>query len=140
VATILVTLLLAGIRALMGLGGMVRRLRGRPNEDAGTGWARQAWSLSGITAGALLLGPVLALGSIPFLRPPITTMPLGVSALLACWLVGVVAGIPMVVLSWRVWRERPWTGGRRMLFTLLALATPTFGVVLSLWNLLGFRY
>lgn len=140
VATMLATLLLAGIRAVMGLRGMVRRLRGRPGEHASAGWPRRAWHMSGIAAGALLLGPVLALGSVPFLRPPITTMPIGVTALLACWLVGVAAGIPMVVLSWRVWRERAWTAGRRTLFSLLALAIPTFGVVLSLWNLLGFRY
>ena len=142
-ATILAALLLAAGRLLFSVHDVLGRWRHhgvRPVTDPAGAWARVAWRLSGVTAGALVLGPVATLGSLPFIRPPITAMPPGVTALLACWLMGVIGGTILWAFLPRVWRHTPWTRARRLVFLLLAVLAPAFALVLQLWNLLGFRY
>jgi len=46
----------------------------------------------------------------------------------------------LIVVTWNVWRSRFWTVGRRIGYTLTALASVIFCLFLWQWNLLGWHY
>jgi hypothetical protein len=60
-----------------------------------------------------------------------------VSAITWLWLLGVPLALGVVALAILAWRNRYWGVAGRLHYTLVALATVVFVVLLSNWNLIG---
>ena len=66
-------------------------------------------------------------------------LPKGLYAVLTLPLVGLALTALAVVLVVRVWRDRCWTRGSRLLHTAGVVAAVAFVWFLNFWNLLGYR-
>ena len=89
-------------------------------------------SLAAAGGAALLRPPLLLAQSAPLTKPiPSTgeTLPL----------IGLALTALAVVLAVRVWREKYWTGGSRVLHTAGVASAIAFVWFLNFWNLLGYR-
>jgi hypothetical protein len=105
-------------------------------------------SWRGRLAGALCaLNVLLVIGILYFLFEQLTTSPPDyyfgapplLTALFALALVSAILTGCVVLLAIPVWWGRFWSVGRRIHFTLVALAALALTWQLAYWNLLGFR-
>lgn len=67
-------------------------------------------------------------------------LPFLIQAALALPLLGAPLALALPVCAAQAWRERFWSTGWRLYYTLLACGGVAFLVFLAAWNLLGFRY
>ena len=91
--------------------------------------------------GALDLVFVVAFASIfaAGLDDLIFALPKGLYAVLTLPLVALALTVLALVLVVRVWRERYWTRGARLLHTAGVVCAVAFVWFLNSWNLLGYR-
>ena len=66
-------------------------------------------------------------------------LPRGLYAVLTLPLIGLALTVLAVVLAVRVWRDKFWTRGSRLLHTAGVAAAIAFVWFLNYWNLLGYR-
>jgi CubicO group peptidase (beta-lactamase class C family) len=131
---------LLGLSLLLFLIAVVSALRHRKSDQAGPRAARWARRNLGVL-GALNLAFVVAfvwifaagLDDIVFARPK------GLYAVLTLPLIGLALTALAVVLAVRVWREKYWKRGARLLHTAGVVAAIAFVWFLNYWNLLGYR-
>jgi CubicO group peptidase (beta-lactamase class C family) len=131
---------LLGLSLLLFVIALVSALRHWKSDKAGPPGARWARRNLGLL-GALNLIFVAAFASIfaAGLDDLVFAMPKGLVPVLTLALVAVPLTVLAVVLAVRVWRERYWTRGSRLLHTAGVVAAVAFVWFLSYWNLLGYR-
>jgi CubicO group peptidase (beta-lactamase class C family) len=131
---------LLGLSLLLFVIALVSALRHWKSDKAGRPGARWARRNLGLL-GALNLIFVAAFASIfaAGLDDLVFAMPKGLVPVLTLALVAVPLTVLAVVLAVRVWRERYWTRGSRLLHTAGVVAAVAFVWFLSYWNLLGYR-
>lgn len=131
---------LIGLSALFFLIALVSALRHWKSDNAGPRAAR--WARRNLGAlGALNLVFLVAFVSIfaVGLDDMIFALPKGLYAVLTLPLVGLALTALAAVLAVRVWRERYWTRGSRLLHTAGVVFAIAFVWCLNYWNLLGYR-
>jgi hypothetical protein len=131
---------LLGLSLLFFVIAVVSALRNWKRDKAGPPAARWARRNLGLL-GALNLAFVVAFASIfaAGLDDIIFALPKGLYAVLALPLVGLALTAVAVFLVVRVWREKYWTRGARLLHTVGVLCAIAFVWFLNTWNLLGYR-
>jgi hypothetical protein len=131
---------LLGLSVLLFLIALVSALRNWKIDKAGpraARWARRNLGVLGALNLAFLVGfvSIVAAG----LSELIFAVPRSLYAVLTLPLVGLVLTALAVLLAVRVWREKFWTRGARVLHTAGVAAALAFVWFLSYWNLLGYR-
>jgi hypothetical protein len=131
---------LLGLSVLFFVIALVSALRHWKSDKAGPPAARWARRNLGVLA-ALNLVFVAAFVSIfaAGIDDLIFALPKSLYAVLALPLVALVLTVLAVVLAVRVWREKYWTRGSRLLHTAGVGAAIAFVWFLNYWNLLGYR-
>jgi CubicO group peptidase (beta-lactamase class C family) len=131
---------LLGLCVLFFLVALVSALRNWKSDKAGPRAARWARRNLGLV-GALNLASVVGFVSIlaANLDDLVFALPRGLYVVLTLPLVGLALTALAAVLAVRVWRERYWTRGSRVLHTAVVVAAIAFVWFLSYWNLLGYR-
>ena len=69
-----------------------------------------------------------------------TPLPLGQWSLLALGVAAAAVSALLPAFAFVAWRERRWSRGGRVSYTLLAACAVVFGAWLDAWKLLGFKY
>jgi CubicO group peptidase (beta-lactamase class C family) len=131
---------LLGFAVLCFLVALVSALRHWKSDTSGPPAARWARRNLGVLA-ALNLAFLVAFTSVfaAGLKDIVFAAPKGLYAVLALPLVGLALTGLAVVLAVRVWREKYWTRGSRLLHTAGVAAAIAFLWCLNYWNLLGYR-
>jgi CubicO group peptidase (beta-lactamase class C family) len=131
---------LLGFSLLFFLIAVVSALRHWKSDTAGPSAARWARRNLGLL-GALNLMFVVALVAIfaAGLNELVFSLPKSLYAVLTLPLVGLVLTLLAVVLAVKVWREKYWTRGSRLLHLAGVLSAVAFVWFLNFWNLLGYR-
>jgi len=131
---------LLGLSLLLFLIALVSALRHWKSDKAGpraARWARRNLGLLGALNLAFLVAFVsifaAGLNDIAFATPK------GLYGVLTLPLIGLAFTALAVVLAVRVWREKYWTRGSRLLHTAGVVAAIAFAWFLNYWNLLGYR-
>jgi hypothetical protein len=131
---------LLGLSLLFFLIALVSALRNWKRDKAGpraARWARRNLGLLGALHLAFLVGivSIFAAG----MDDIIFALPKGLYAVLTLPLVALPLTLLAVVLVVRVWREKYWTRGSRLLHTAAVVAAVALVWFLNYWNLLGYR-
>jgi len=131
---------LLGVCVLFFVIAVVSALRNWKTDKAGPGAARCA-RLNLAVLGAVNLAFLVGFASIfaAGLDDLIFALPKGLYAVLALPLLGLALTLVAVVLAVRVWKDRYWTRGSRLLHTAVVAAAISFGWFLSYWNLIGYK-
>jgi CubicO group peptidase (beta-lactamase class C family) len=131
---------LLGLSLLLFLIALVSALRNWKRDKTAPTPARWARRNLGLL-GALNLVFVVAFVSIfaAGLSELVFAPPKGLYAVLTLPLVGLALTVMAVTLVVRVWREKYWTRGSRLLHTAGVVAAVAFVWFLNYWNLLGYR-
>jgi len=131
---------LLGLSLVLFLIALVSAVRHWKSDTAGpraARWARRNLGLLGALNLAFLVAFVAifaaGLNDIAFATPK------GLFGVLTLPLIGLALTALAVVLAVRVWREKYWTRGSRVLHTAGVVAAIAFVWFLSYWNLLGYR-
>jgi hypothetical protein len=131
---------LLGLCALFFLVALVSALRNWKSDKAGpraARWARRNLGVLGALNLAFVVGFVTIFAT--NLDDLVFALPKGLYAVLTLPLIGLALTALAAVLAVRVWRERYWTRGSRVLHTAVVVAAIAFVWFLSYWNLLGYR-
>ena len=131
---------LLGLSLLFFLIALVSAMRHWKSDKAGPKGAR--WARRNLGAlGALNLAFVVAFASIfaAGFDDIVFETPKGLYAVLTLPLIGLVLTALAVVLAVRVWREKYWTRGARLLHAAGVVSAIAFVWFLNYWNLLGYR-
>jgi hypothetical protein len=133
-------LTLLGLSVLLFLVALVSALRNWKRDKGGPAparWARRNLGALGALNLAFLVGfvSVFAAGR----GDLIFALPRGLYAVLALPLLALVLTAVAVLLAVRVWKDRYWTRGARLLHTAGVAAAMAFVWVLGYWNLIGYR-
>jgi CubicO group peptidase (beta-lactamase class C family) len=131
---------LLGFAVLCFVVALVSALRHWKGDKAGPRAARWARRNLGVLA-ALNLVFLVAFTAIfaAGMKDIVFATPKGLYAVLTLPLVGLALTGLALVLAVRVWREKYWTRGSRLLHTAGVVAAVAFLWFLSYWNLLGYR-
>ncbi len=113
-----------------------REIRGMPagqRRALWTGFGVAAWAFATLAA----LGGVVAAAGLDAL---VEHIPTSLTVALVMPLIFVALTICLIAVTFRVWRARFWTIGRRVGFSLTAVASVVLCLYLWQWNLLGWHY
>ncbi len=131
---------LLGLSLLFFLIALVSALRHWKSDKAGPPAARWARRNLGLL-GALNLAFLVAFAAIfaAGMDDIVFALPKGLYAVLTLPLIALALTALAVVLAVRVWRDKYWTRGSRLLHTAGVVAAVAFVWFLNYWNLLGYR-
>ena len=117
---------------------LVSAIRRRRSEGTGLRWARPVLALGGIL---LTLFPiVLAMAVSGSTGELATQIPTALSLALTLPLLALPAIVVAIYFMARLWRTSAWTVSSRVQYTLTVLAAVVCLLLLSYWNLLGYRF
>jgi hypothetical protein len=111
----------------------IRTLPARERRAVRSGALTAFWALATFA----VLGGVLAFTGIDGL---LDRIPTALRVGLAMPLVFVALTIYLIVVTFGVWRQRFWTAGRRVGYSVLTLAAAVLCIFFWQWNLLGWRF
>ena len=134
--TALGVILLACLGALASAYYRWREIRALPTPERRAIWTGALTALWAIATFAVL-GGVLAVTGIDSL---LERIPTGLRVGLVMPLVFVVLTIYLIVTTLGVWRHRFWTVGRRIGYSVMAVAAILLCIFFWQWNLLGWRF
>jgi hypothetical protein len=134
--TALGVILLACLGALASTYYRWREIRTLPTPERRAIWTGALTALWAIATFAVL-GGVLAVTGIDSL---LERIPTGLRVGLVMPLVFVVLTIYLIVITLGVWRHRFWTVGRRIGYSVMAVAAILLCIFFWQWNLLGWRF
>ena len=131
---------LLGLALLFFLIGVISALRNWKRDREGpraARWARRNLGVLGALYLAFVVGFALVFAA--GMNDIVFALPRGLYAILSLPLIGLPLTALAVILAVRVWREKYWTRGSRLLHTAGVVAAIAFVCFLSFWNLLGYR-
>lgn len=103
--------------------------------------ARLAWLLAVVVSLLVILSPVSGIVMVLLTKEhQLYSIPPILYVALSFLLLASVLGLALPVFAFLAWRDRYWSLGSRLLFSLLALAALCMMPFMGYWNLLGFRF
>ncbi len=131
---------LLGLGMILFIGAIVSAIRQRHADRAGPKrlrWARPMLAVVALLNIAFVAGFVLSLSS--GVNELVFDLPSSLYAVLALPLIALLPTAMSALLATVAWKERAWTTGGRIFYSLATLSAIAFLWVINYWNLLGYR-
>lgn len=131
---------LLGLGMILFIGAIVSAIRRRHADRAGPKrlrWARPTLAAVALLNVAFVVGFALSLSS--GVNELVFDLPSGLYVALALPLIALLPTVASVLFAGVAWKERAWTLGGRIFYSLATFFALAFLWVINYWNLLGYR-